>query len=52
MFTHYWAVFKTMARSAIYEPYVFALRMTIDKEVSVGGVFVLADAHLHNRSVL
>src|SRR6266550_8197065 len=47
--SHGRTVFEAMPRSPAHEPGVRRLRVPIDDEMLVGGLFVLADARLEQR---
>jgi hypothetical protein len=51
IFADGWTVFEAVAGSATGEPDVFESGMTVENEIAVGSVFVLADAALDKRSV-
>jgi len=38
------AVFESVAGAAADKPYILEIRMTVDQEIAIRGVFVLADA--------
>src|SRR5438876_1284429 len=44
-------VFEAMPRAAAYQPDVFKRGMTVDQEIAVRGVLVLADAALNHGSI-
>src|SRR5258708_27370107 len=45
-------MFEAVPRASTNQPDVFCFRMAIDQEISIPGVFVLADTRLNNGSVL
>src|ERR1700747_1159385 len=52
VFSQRWTVLEAVAGAAAYQPDVVELRMAINQEISVRGVFVLTDAHFDYRCVL
>ena len=46
------AVFEAMTRSPAREPHVLEFRMTIDQEIAIRSVFVLAHARIDQRRVM
>src|SRR6185503_6050926 len=46
--TNRWSMFEAVTRSAADEPNILQFRMTIDQEVAIRRVFVLANARFQN----
>lgn len=51
VFSDGWAMLKTMTRAAAHQPNIFQVRVPVDEEISIRGVFVLADAELRQWCV-
>jgi hypothetical protein len=37
-------VFEAVPRASAHQPDIFKIRMPVDQEIAVGGIFILADA--------